>query len=366
MKRALTIVLWVGAWAIIVSVCLKLITDHKSRVDPTYAAAHQAPIPVQVAAVSSGPIQNHLGASGVVYESELFNIVAPFRGVIESVSVRVGDHVEAGQELFRFDDELPISELNLAKAMTDVYRNDMKHVVATQAKVGELHAAGMATDDDFNEILLQANRARRDYAKALHELIRTRRVSKMLVVTAPTAGVVTELGVYPGGSVAADSELAKLSNLESVLVRADLSEDRLGTIHVGQKVATKLPSYPGRDFGGEIVRIGPSFDPESRTVPAFIRIPNPDRYLKPGMSSVVQFSGDRESVRVPAIALLNSSEDSTAVFTVANGRARLQPVTVGVRGLSYVEVRDGVSAGDMVVVAGQQHLSDDSEVLFAE
>jgi len=124
---------------------------------------------------------------------------------------------------------------------------------------------------------------------------------------------------------------------------------------------------PGRKFIGSIQKILPTADPKSRQFTARIQVLNKGGELRPGMFARGSIEVDRRpnTVIIPKDAVITNG-DGRAVYLVLGSRAKLQPIRTGFETREEVEALSGVSAGDELVVVGQDKLSDGVRVNVAD
>jgi multidrug efflux pump subunit AcrA (membrane-fusion protein) len=180
-------------------------------------------------------------------------------------------------------------------------------------------------------------------------------------------GVVKSVLTEVGATVSPAAPLFQVVDLDTVEVAVEVPEKRLGRIREGLPVELSVLSYPGRVFHGTVSRLSPVLDPVSRTMEVRVRIDNPAQVLKPGMFAEARLllRQEQQIVRIPLAALVDRPEGQVA-FVVREGRARQVAVRAAFVQENVAAVESGVSAGDRVVVVGQQNLNDGDEVTVAE
>ncbi len=179
------------------------------------------------------------------------------------------------------------------------------------------------------------------------------RASRTITVPAPLTGVVTERRAVKGMRFAAGEALYRLADLSNVWVLADVFEQDVGLITVGQTVRISLNAFPGRAFTGQVSMIHPTMTAENRTVKVHITLPNPNGTLRPSMSATVELAapvGAAPVLAVPDSAVLDSGNRQVVLVERGEGQFEPRPVRLGARADGYVEVLAGVSAGEKVVV----------------
>jgi Cu(I)/Ag(I) efflux system membrane fusion protein len=179
-------------------------------------------------------------------------------------------------------------------------------------------------------------------------------VRNRVTLRAPVSGVIAELGVREGMTVTAGMTLFRIAGLGTVWVVAQVPEAQAGWLVPGSQVETRVPAYPGETFTGRISAILPEVNAATRTLRARIEVANPGEKLKPGMYATVAFMNKaRESLLVPAEAVIRTGERNVVIVAADEGKFRSVEVETGAESGADVEIRKGLKAGDRVVVSGQ-------------
>lgn len=179
-------------------------------------------------------------------------------------------------------------------------------------------------------------------------------VQARFTTRAPVSGVIAELGVREGMTVAAGQLLYRLVDLSSVWVTAEVPEADARWLQPGVPAEVRVPAFPEVPFKGRVGAILPDVNPATRTVRARIEVANPGEQLKPGMFATVDIAAGagRESVLIPSEAVIRTGERSVVV--VQDGK-RFVPVEVeiGQELGGRSEILKGLAAGARVVASGQ-------------
>ncbi len=156
----------------------------------------------------------------------------------------------------------------------------------------------------------------------------------------------------------------KIGSLDSVLLAAKISEDKMGSVQLGLTAEAGFPSFPGERFEGKVVKIDPNIDPLTRTFTTYVEIKNEGFRLKPGLSGFARIRRSAKNVlAVPSIAILNPSGEQASVFVVgSDSHATLRKIRPGIVVDAMTEVRDGLQEGEKVVTVGQLYLKNNDKV----
>lgn len=178
-----------------------------------------------------------------------------------------------------------------------------------------------------------------------------------VTVNAPMAGIIDARNVNLGQAVEPNSVLFHISNRDQLLVIAQVYEEDLGKVKVGQQVHIQALSYPKDTFPGKVILIEPNLDPITRSVNVQISLANKNHLLKPGMfvraKVVLRFS--RAALTVPNNAVLEA-ENETFVFVKSGTHYDRTVITAGTSDDKYTQVKEGLVPGDEVVIQGARQL----------
>jgi Cu(I)/Ag(I) efflux system membrane fusion protein len=174
-----------------------------------------------------------------------------------------------------------------------------------------------------------------------------------VIFRSPVSGVVLEKRAIQGQRFMTGEMLYQIADLSRVWMLADVFEQDLAMIHPGQTATIRVEAYPDEIFTGEVTFIYPTVNPETRTARVRIELPNPQELLKPAMYGKVEFVSTPRKDRVLAVresAVLDAGTSQSVLVDLGEGRFEPRLVKLGKHANDYVEVLDGLKAGEMVVV----------------
>ena len=187
------------------------------------------------------------------------------------------------------------------------------------------------------------------------EVERSGRPQPLQTIRSPIAGVVQELMVRAGMSLATGTTLARIGGLGSLWLDVAVPEVHAGLLATGQPVTAVLAAFPGETFGGRIAAVLPEAARETRSLRVRIELPNRGGRLKAGMAAVATLSGPAQAALVvPGEAVIRTGQ-RTLVFVAGEQPGRYTPVvvTLGRELGGKLEVLKGLNAGQQVVASGQ-------------
>lgn len=182
------------------------------------------------------------------------------------------------------------------------------------------------------------------------------RAQAQVTLGAPRDGVITELAVREGATVAAGAPLLTLNGLEDVWINAAIAEGDSGHVVAGAAIKATLTAFPGETFEGTIEALLPDLDAATRTQKARIVLPNPRGRLAPGMFANVEIAppaATAEQLLVPSEAVIATGARNVVIINAGQGHFRAQEVRIGAEADGKTAVLDGLHEGDSVVLSGQ-------------
>ncbi|MBL8538897.1 MAG: efflux RND transporter periplasmic adaptor subunit, partial [Betaproteobacteria bacterium] len=202
----------------------------------------------------------------------------------------------------------------------------------------------------------------------LDDLQRDGRVRDTLNLRAPATGVVLEKMVVEGTRFMPGEPLLRIADLSTLWLIADVFEQDLAVVRPGQRAKIRVNAYPDRVFEGRVAFVYPTLDAKTRTAQVRIELANPGGLLKPAMYANVEFGAPAGAVpvlTVPASSVIRSGAREVVLVQLGEGRFEPRPVVLGVQGDEYVQVREGVSAGEPVVVSANFLIDAESNLRAA-
>jgi len=177
----------------------------------------------------------------------------------------------------------------------------------------------------------------------------------MSTITAPLGGLVAELMVRQGMTLAPGMTLARINGLATVWVEAAVPEALAMAARVGQPAEVRLAALPGDVLRGKVTAVLPEASRDSRTLRVRVELPNPGLRLRPGMFAQVALkaAGNEPVVVVPAEAVIRTGRRALVYVLDAPGRYRPVEVETGAESDGRIAIRRGLEAGQQVVASGQ-------------
>ncbi|TXS94096.1 efflux RND transporter periplasmic adaptor subunit [Parahaliea maris] len=272
-------------------------------------------------------------------EDRLVHIHPRVSGWVERLYVKAaGDPVEQGQPLYAlYSPELVNAQEELLIALK---RNNSALIDAAAARLRALHLS-----EEF-----------------IQQLRRRGTAVQTVTFYAVQGGVVDELAIREGFYVQPGTTMLSIGQLDEVWVEAEVFERQVAGLKAGLPVTMRLDYLPGREWEGEVDYVYPDLDPELRTVRARLRFANEDGQLRPNMFAQISIRGESggEALVVPREALIRTGRQDRVVLALGDGCFKSVAVRPGRFDEQSVEILEGLTEGDEVVVSAQFLLDSES------
>ena len=291
----------------------------------------QAPVPVSVVVPSRGPAIDAIYATGTVEPTVMLPIAPRVGGRIVELNADEGDRVRKGQVLARLDDADLTSTVDELEARAR-YAQSQHERIANLVRQGFMAQA-------------EADRTRAEQDAAMAAVKRARSQRDYMALTAPEVGLIIKRDGERGQYIPAGQAVFFLSCCAPLRVTAEVDEEDIARVKVGQKVVLRADALPGEVLDGRVGEITPKGDPVARSYRVRIELADPDK-LKVGMTVDANLivAERADALLVPATAVQGG-----AVWAIEEGRVRRQAVRVGVTGSGRTEIVCGLAADTSLV-----------------
>jgi RND family efflux transporter MFP subunit len=336
------------------------------------------PVAVEIEPVKFGNIREIREFTGTIYPYYQYIIAPKVSGRVISIRKRIGDWVKKGEVIARIDNaeyeqSLREAEANLKIAQAGLIEAQSQFELARQEldRVQSLKEKGIASPSELDaastnytaqESRLKLARAQVEQREAALKSARIRLDYTVLAASEP--GFIGERFVDEGALLSPNQSIASVIGIDTVFVRATIIERDYGRIHIGQPAEIQVDAFPSRQFRGNVYRLAPQLQEESRVAQMEIRVVNDSLILKPGMFAKVRVVlAEKENVQlVPGKALIRHNGTS-GVFIIEAGEsvAKYVPVETGIVTLASAEIISPILNGK-VVTLGQHLLEDGSPI----
>jgi len=296
---------------------------------------------VRVAEVESRSLARDVRAVGTVQFDERKQTVVStkYEGWIEQLLVdATGTMVRRGQPLARvYSPELVVAQQEYA---------------ALRGNLGLAHGDHQGTIEGLAEGALQRLRNLDVPAGEIARLRREAKPSRLVTLHSPFNGVVTEKMAFAGARFMPGEPLYRIADTSTMWLIAEVYEQDLAAVKIGQEARVSVSAYPGRAFAGRVTFIYPTVGRETRTARVRLELPNKDDALKADMYAEVTI-GTATAAQVTAVpdsAVIDDGSRQYVLVDKGEGRFEPRPIKLGAKADGFYEVKDGLAPGERVVV----------------
>ncbi|GIV56189.1 MAG: MexH family multidrug efflux RND transporter periplasmic adaptor subunit [Candidatus Kapaibacterium sp.] len=312
----------------------------------------QTIIPVVAEPARWDTVERTLELVGSILPNNIVQVASEANGRIVACNIELGRSVRQGDVLCVLDDELRRAQLMTAQANFEKAKSD-------SARYWFLKQQGSATDAQWEQVLLQ-------YRLAEAQLIQARRALSDTRIKAPISGVITAKRVDVGTMVNPGTVVCEIVDASKLKMLLNVPEQDVFSLAVGDPVEVQSDALPGSTYRGRITAIAPKAS-DAHTFPVEVTITPPYGQLKAGMFARVRFGGVKPLVGlvIPRDAVLGSLRDAR-VFVVdsTTNTARERRIRCGAERNGYVVVLEGLSAGERVIVTGNNIVTDGTPIVL--
>ena len=355
--------------------------------------------PVEAYEATRGDLVQTVVASGRIMTPQRVSIGAVITERVARIPVEEGQSVRSGDVLIELDDTderaavaqaqanvaqaeaklrqlrevaLPAAEQALAQAQANALQAhqayDRTKTLQERGFIGQSQLDDARRNLDVADSQLRAARlqvetngpAGSDFALAQTALEQARANLRsaqaklaQTVIHAPVDGVLIARSVEAGNVVQAGKELMLLAPAGETQVVVEIDERNLAQLALGQKALGSADAFPGQRFAAELVYINPGIDAQRGSVEVKLKVTNPPAFLRQDMTASVDIEVGRraDTVIVPTETVRDATGKQPWVLAIRGWRAVRQPVKLGLRGDSRIEVLEGVEPGDELIPA---------------
>lgn len=310
------------------------------------------------------PVTEPLNGKIVFDENRTARIFSPVAGRALSIKAQVGDAVKAGQTLLVMDSpDVGGAVADVRKAQADM---QLKQQALERSRMLVDHGVLAKKEVEVAQADWATSRAESERAGArLKNLGVSTAANDNYAVRSPIAGIVVDRKINPGSEVRPDGAdpLFIVTDPGSLWASIDLPERELSRISQGQKLSVQVDAYPDEVFNGEVKTIGVMVDPTTRRIPVRCTVDSKGK-LKPEMYARITplDNSQHRVIRLPNSALITEGLYSYVFVEERPLHFKKRKVTLDLQRREYATVKDGLKAGERVVVGGAILLNSDLSV----
>ena len=357
----------IGVILVGVGITAVVVVSHMFKTDPRKAMLVHGKMPVRLTQAKVETINDVIGASGQTQEIEKVTLTAKISQPVVSVKIKLGDRVKKGQVLIEFDKKMMTAVVNEAKESVSKTKSNFDYSKLNYDRLLNIYNQNLIAKAELEKADQQVKVAQWEYSSALRQLEKAKQDLNFAIVSSPIIGIVLERPINPGEIPKVDEPLVTLGEIDNIFMLAKVPENKISYVHLKQQAEVVLDSFLNDVFKGEIVKIDPNTDPKTRTFVAYIKIPNRNLKLTPGLTGFSKVKNSKTALAIPSVSVVNPVGEAATVFIVdSNSVAHIKRVKIGISSGGLTEVIEGLKEGDKVVTAGVEFIRDGDKVSVME
>jgi membrane fusion protein, multidrug efflux system len=349
-KRQAAIILMI--LAIIVSGCAKKEKEQAEKV-----------INVRLGVVEKKAVRPYITAVGTLKPFEEVVICPEVDGILKTVNIDEGKVVKKGDVLAEIKDTDFVLDLQRAEAGLRQAEAALANTKTEYQRKESLLKEELVTRQQFDDVSTRMIIAKNDQDKAKSTLdLARQRLSKTRIIC-PVNGAVKEKRLTSGDFARASVPIATIMMVDTLKLVFSVGEKDVSRIKKGQEVVFSLDTYRDKEFKGKVSTIYSGLDDRTRTLTIEALVPNSDSSLKAGFFAKVKVytENEKNAVLIPTTSIVYD-ESKSKVFTLEGNTAREKLVKTGDSFGDFIEIVDGLTGGEKLVVVGQNNLADGVKV----
>ncbi|MCB7481689.1 efflux RND transporter periplasmic adaptor subunit [Christiangramia sediminis] len=313
---------------------------------------------VSIQTIEDTLFKHYAEVQGNVATDENIIVYPEFSGILTNVRVNEGDRVSKGQVLARIDDGGLQSELAQLEAQERLAKT-------TYERQKRLWDQNIGSEMQYLE-------AKTNYEALQSSVQRLKSQLDKTVVRAPFSGVVDDVISEQGEVVnPGQNQLFRIISLDNMYVEADVPENYLSKISIGTGVKVNIGSV-GREFEGKVSQVGNNINPNNRTFRIEVKVPNEKDLIKPNQIATIKLNDytSENAIVIPESSIQKNAMGESIVYVLEQendknfGTARKVIVETGLVYNDSIEIKEGLTPGQILITDGAKNIRDGQEVKF--
>jgi len=349
MKNKKKIITWSAVAIVIIILILQKVKfgdDNAVKIDSPNAAKRVTVVNAVI--IKTKTIQDKIFSNGTLISNEEVELRSEISGKITKILFKEGQPIKNGSVLIKIND----SELQAT-----LKKNQSKASLARdkEFRFKQLFAKSLTSQQEYDNALSELNSAEADVEFTQAQLDKTE-------IRAPFDGIIGLRSVSEGSYISPTTKIATLQNINPIKVDFSVPQKYFGIIKEGKTVLVKIAST-GKTYSGKIYAVEPKIDQSSRTVQVRAIVPNDRRELTPGAYVEIDLvlQDIQNAIMVPSEVVVPDIQGEK-VFVYRNGYAVPQLVKQNIRTENEVQIINGLSIGDTIIVSGIIQLKPNAPV----
>lgn len=322
-------------------------------------------IPVTTIKVDRGPVTTYVAATGSVIDREELTVVSPVLAQVLSIGPSEGEAVEKGQSLAALDSQEIQVQLSKAEAALKYALQSQSEAKTTWEHLQAIYEVGGESRKAVGDAWLRWQNARKEVSLAQEEVVQAKAQFGRYQLVAPANGVVIGRAARAGTWVRPGDVLFRIApnGFKEIEVKLDASDSAAAV--VGKPVLVSSDAFPGKEWPEKVTWVAPATNRDAASNALGIRISlgkdAPPLVLGQQVDVKIATAVRENVIRIPSNAIVSRQGKSMAA-TIADGRVRFVPVSVGAENLLYTEITGSLQEGQEIIKPEGKPLRDGEKV----
>jgi membrane fusion protein (multidrug efflux system) len=309
-------------------------------------------VPVKIQALVSENFEHFVKVSGLVGSKQNVLLSAEGNGRVISIDIKEGDPVRAGQVIIRLESDIVTNQLSEAKLGYQLAKT-------TFERRARLWKENIGSEIEYLN-------AETNFLSSKDRLAQVEAQLKNTMIIAPVSGVVDNINVNTGEFVGVGTPVVRIIDLNNLEVETDLSENYLKAVKKGDPVKVSIPAL-GLNQEEKIIFLSQYIKPENRSFTVKVALNNQSELIKPNLLAELTFRdyNNAEAFVIPSISVkkdLKGNYVYTVVNTDGENRVNKRYIITGYSFSDKSEITSGLIAGEKVIIAGFNEVSEGQKV----
>ncbi len=353
MKKLIKLIIWVTVLGGLGYLAYKQLEKNKAKIEKDAQMTQQKnmAIPVITSPVGTAVWEGKYEVVGNFAPYKQVTVMSEAAGKIVKLNFDNGSYVKEGTTLLSIDNDLLQIQLKTA-------RTNLKKAGSDFSRLKNLLGDGGITQQQLDDAKLAIDNLNTKIESIEKQIAMTH-------VVAPISGVVSHKMVEKGSLAAPSMQIANITNIDRLKLQVYLTEEQVVTVKKGQATPIVADILPDQKMNGKVTFVDVNAGVGRRYL-VEIEIPNRGRQLKAGMTATAFFDGSSsmEVLAIPRESVVGNLQNAK-VYVVEDGKALLRSIQTGLVFGNKVQVKNGLTAGETIIVSGQINLEDGMEVSVA-
>ncbi|GAK55687.1 efflux transporter, RND family, MFP subunit [Candidatus Vecturithrix granuli] len=368
--------------ALLMAVCVLFMLSgcRRSPEQEVEAQKIETAVPVMVYVTQPTSISRYIKLTGGLEAENEALVLSKSGERIDKVLVKIGDEVAVDQVLILQSHQILQQGIAQAEAALRAANAQYEQARRDYARIQQLFQEKISSKQQFDQAQTQLKAAKSSVEQASALVKQAIEQYENSVVKAPIAGTVAMIFYEEGQIAPVGQPVIKITHTSAVKAKLYVPEIDLAAIEIGQQAIATFPAFPDLEFVGEITRLDEAVDPQKRALGIEVRIDNSHPLLRSGLFGqfLIETERHENALTITDTAVMPQTEikldtlgkqtsfTTYYVYVVENERVQKREVTPGIYARGQIEIISGLSAGEAIVVVGQNIVKEGDLVKIVE